>query len=222
MDSTPPADQDTSNDKTETKRIRDAVYTKLNQIEPEDAKQLYPKLKESLDAVEGLTQYEDGKAGRILTVVALLTALIGAFYGNVVRQCEMLADAHPKAWGWFQILFIAYCFTTFLSTAAVLVAIFPWFKIPFRWKSKTQNEVRTRFFAVEIAKTSEYAWASYFLSPPKQIEKDYCIDCIHEVHLISTKIARKFVILKIAGIGLILAGIVFLIWFSISAYLLLQ
>src|SRR5437773_2843759 len=59
----------------------------------DDVEALSPLAKESLDRVIALTEYEDGKAGRIITAIALLSAAAGAVYAGMLK--EVLSASAP-------------------------------------------------------------------------------------------------------------------------------
>src|ERR1700751_2002198 len=69
--------------------IRETVET-LSKLNPTDG-ELDAGLEQaraSLDEVKGLTDYQDGKATRLLTIITFLSALSGVLFGR-------LADSYP-------------------------------------------------------------------------------------------------------------------------------
>src|SRR6266513_2242606 len=84
---------------------------------------LSPLAKESLDRVIALTEYEDGKAGRIITAVALLSAAAGAVYAGMLK--EVLSGAAPLDQIVFNCGFFLYAVIDVIGVLLVLNAIYP-------------------------------------------------------------------------------------------------
>src|SRR5262245_62146975 len=85
----------------------------------------------SLDEGKALTEYEDAKVGRLLVIVAFLTALAGAVFNRfsttypLPRMSELMSDS---AYSWAlltYLLFTAYTVIVALSAFVVFDAIRP-------------------------------------------------------------------------------------------------
>jgi hypothetical protein len=94
----------------------------------DDVEALSPLAKESLDRVIALTEYEDGKAGRIITAIALLSAAAGAVYAGMLR--EVVSASAPLDRIVFNCGFFLYAVVDVIGVFLVLSAIYPWFNIP--------------------------------------------------------------------------------------------
>src|SRR6266496_3040987 len=90
--------------------------------------------RETLDRVTALTEYEDGKAGRVLTAVALLSAAAGAIYSSMLGNIlPALSWIHRTT---FNCVFFSYVTVDAVSVFLLLSAIYPWFHIPKYWRRK--------------------------------------------------------------------------------------
>jgi hypothetical protein len=156
---------------------------------------------DSLKEVKALTEYQDQKATRLVTVVAFLSALAGALFSAYAKD-------HPLAsylWGTTPNLAAALvvsvygafaAFVIFAATGALVV--FHATQTTFKWPSE-QNQPTSRLFYRGILSATPEAWAKSFVSETDpsafksgdQIKLEYSKDYILETYLVAAKVADK-------------------------------
>jgi hypothetical protein len=149
----------------------------------------------SLVEVIRLTEYEDGKANRILMSMAFLSALAGALFSKFVdKYNHILSD--PWTVSWFvvalvYIIFFVYVVVLILGVISVLYAVMPRFNIPNDWKNKSGTPASLLFFE-KIIEVTPAAWAEAFSARPADVVKrDYLNNSVLESYLIAEKIRTK-------------------------------
>lgn len=196
---------------------------------PEDLLELS---RESLKEVTRLTEYEDGKANRILTTFGFLSALAGAVSVALLPKTPkgtltpvgQWACAHLVFFG----LFFVYALLVTTGTSIVLWAIRPRFNIPPSWEAGTQREdsnssPRSRSFFAMILKTHPSKWGQYFAQTPiEDIKLDYLRDYVHETYLVADKIRLKLSFLQPGLLMLWLASVVLVLWVLSIPFALLE
>lgn len=201
----------------------------LNEWEPDlDNKSNLPNLtKRSLEAVTHLTEYEDQKASRILTAIALVSALVGVMYSVCVpKGSEGQILIYSAEYTFFcntlvilfHVLFGLYCFTVIFGAYIIIRAIMPRFKIP----SETGNQqMSSMIFAPLIAGLKPAEWAKKFTEKDfSKLQKQYVRNDVLEAYLIAAKIKDKLRVLQV-GIKMIYSGVLVLcIWIVITAMML--
>ena len=168
-----------------------------------------PLAKESLDTVTGLTEYEDAKAGRLITGIALLSAAAAAIYAAMLK--DVLPAMPVGARIRFNYAFFVYEVVNVLGVFLLLSAIYPWFNIPRYWKrrSKAPGPPTSMLFGPQIAKASPEAWVDAF-KEATSIKTRYLKDYVHETYLIAEKIKRKYRLLRWALIFVVVANLLLL------------
>jgi putative hydrolase of the HAD superfamily len=168
-----------------------------------------PLAKESLDTVTALTEYEDAKAGRLITGIALLSAAAGAIYAAMLKDVLPLMPVGVRIR--FNYAFFAYEVVNVVGVFLLLSAIYPWFNIPRYWKrrAKASGPPASMLFGPQIAKASPEAWVDAF-KETSSIKTRYLKDYIHETYLIAEKIKRKYRGLRWALIFVVVANLLLL------------
>jgi putative hydrolase of the HAD superfamily len=180
---------------------------------------LFALAKESLGTVTALTEYEDSKAGRLITGIALLSAAAGAIYAAMLK--DILPVVPVAARIRFNYAFFVYEVVNVIGVFLLLSAIYPWFNIPRYWKrrAKAPGPPASMLFGPQIAKASPEAWVEAFKTPGS-LKTRYLKDYIHETYLIAEKIKRKYTLLRCALIFVLPANLLLLpIWLVYCLYL---
>lgn len=124
--------------------------------EASEVQRIYDIAKASLSSVQALTEYEDGKVARILTIVAFLSAIVGA----VFIRFNTDYPSHSFSWSTSvratYLLFFAYIVFVALAAAVLIYAIRPTFNIPPEWRNPSAtNRPKSSFFYSEILKVTK-------------------------------------------------------------------
>ncbi|MGK9235778.1 hypothetical protein KXS07_28955 [Inquilinus limosus] len=186
---------------------------------------IHDAAKASFAEVKALTEYEDGKASRLLTIVAFLSAVVGAVFTRFATvypwpdircasiSAEWLLPAATHS------AFLIYIVLVTWSVLSVLNAIKPTFNAPSDWKNRsTPGLPKSMLFYQLIADVMPVQWGQAFqtLSAEKERSglKEYYAKCyIYESHLIAEKVEKKLSLLKPAIDRLRLAMAVLIAFF---------
>lgn len=167
----------------------------------------------SLKTVTLLTEYEDGKVARILTVVAFLSAVIGALFTRFQSEYRWSNGCWTVKAGY--VTFFAYVILVSISVYALIAAIRPRFNR--LQPSETKDKTPLSFiFSREIAAVKPQAWAAYWLKDFDAIAKAAAND-IAETYLIARKIEEKLADVA-QGMSFLRWGLVALVTFLICAF----
>jgi putative hydrolase of the HAD superfamily len=201
------------------------ILARLKHWAPTTVDKLLPLGRESLETVTALTEYEDGKAGRVLTAIALLSAAAGTIYA------AMLKELVPVLPWWdgviFNGLFLGYAGINGIGVVLLVRAIYPWFNIPSYWRKKKERSSgrpKSMIFGPLIAAVTPEAWADAFKEQPaSDLEVCYLKNYIHESYLIAEKILRKYKRLRNALWFVAIGNALLLpIWVGYTVYLNMQ
>ncbi|MDA9398572.1 hypothetical protein XH79_07090 [Bradyrhizobium sp. CCBAU 45389] len=134
-----------SKGKPTSKEVRDAGFRELAQklagwdIPTEAIDTTQDSAKASLAEVKALTEYEDGKASRLLTIIAFLSAVVGAVFTRFVTDYPWpdpgsVADNKMAALtiGAYA-AFLAYVLLVTISVIIILKAVKPTLNVPKSW-----------------------------------------------------------------------------------------
>src|SRR5262249_47944123 len=121
--------------------------------------------KRSLDEVTRLTEYEDGKANRILAAMAFLSALAGVLFARFVEKYHVLFLNGPwtnslPLMGVY-ILFFLYILCLVRGVILVIYAVKPRFNVPADWVKGTGKPGSFLFFQ-QIINVKPAEWAKAF------------------------------------------------------------
>jgi hypothetical protein len=180
--------------------------------------------KASLAEVKALTEYEDGKASRLLTIVAFLSALVGAVFTRFATDYpwsgfEMFETDHLSALVTATyIAFFAYVLLVTTSVLIILIAVEPRFNEPKAW-TESLDRPRSMLFYQGIIGVTAPIWGATFISLGTKKGEDltaYYAKCyIAESYLVAQKVKKKLRLLR-PGVGLLqVAMVVLLLFFSL-------
>jgi hypothetical protein len=181
------------------------------------------KVRESLDEVKGLTEYQDQKATRLLTILSFLSALAGGLLtifskaypfqtyliGSDINWQAVLVITAYALFGVFVVLAISGALVVFYAT-----------KTRFKWPKET-DAPRSRLFYAGIVSAPPQAWAKSFVTgsgpnkefiPATELQLSYTKDYILESYLVAAKVADKLRYLMPAQKILYLTVKVMLAW----------
>lgn len=177
----------------------------------------------SLNEVKALTEYEDGKVSRLLTIVAFLSAVIGATFTRFASDYRWpgVGTYSPDCTWWLPFsTYLAFFLYVTLVTAAVVVllgAVKPTFNLPASWKGPGKTGLPTSMvFYRGILDVSAAQWAEAFVQQTdgkgKRLKASYAKCYIGEAYLVAEKVADK---LRVAapGIGALRWAMVILLAF---------
>lgn len=187
-----------------------------------DFKDQTGRAKESLEEVKKLTEYQDQKVARLLTIIAFLTAAASTIFSRAFEIHPFPQNLgnlwHTVPLFVFYALFAAYLIITGLGALVSFYAM----QTRFSWSEQQENRTPSSFlFFRGIASTSPEAWANAFLeSNSKSLAIEYYKNYILESYLVATKIKEKLKYLQ-PGQRLLQIAIRFLIFWFISLFLVL-
>jgi hypothetical protein len=223
----------------ESKIIVDVVQS-LDKLQmPADINPYLERGRESLDEVKTLTEYQDQKVTRLLTIVAFLSALSGALFSR-------FADAYPlretfTTLGWFRggiLVMCAYAFFGLFALSAVCGALVVFHATRTRFKypdpeppaeGAPPRKPGSYIFFPEIIKVTPTDWAKSFISPsaaesdPAQVTMDtqlplrYFKNYVAESYLVAAKVADKLRYMMPAQSILLFSIRMLLIWVLLFA-----
>lgn len=158
----------------------------------------------SLDEVKGLTEYEDAKVGRLLTIVAFLTALAGAVFNRFASsyplpRWEELASDCANFWPALTYLFFGiYSLVVAVSAFIIFGAIKPTFNEPAQWKAPSEGRPKSMNFYARILDSNPRVWGETFVdltaksnASGNALRARYAKDYIFESYLVAEKVALK-------------------------------
>ncbi|TXG96739.1 MAG: hypothetical protein E6R08_08645 [Nevskiaceae bacterium] len=194
---------------------------------PNDAlDRIHDAAKISLGEVKALTEYEDGKASRLLTIVAFLSALVGAVFTRFTTDYPWpgfgaLDINSPSTLTMATyVAFFIYVLLVTASVLIVLIAVQPRFNVPETWKGSTGVRPASTLFYKGILDVSAPTWGDTFANLAANEGKDlkafYAKCYIQETYLVAEKVAVKLRLLS-PGVRLLQAAMcVLLIFFLLS------
>jgi hypothetical protein len=189
---------------------------------------LYDAARMSLNEVKALTEYEDGKVARLLTIVAFLSAVIGAVFtrfasdyiwpGFPVRGSALIQLLPALTY----IVFFIYVVLVTWSTCRVIGAVRPRFNVPATWSGSAKSGLPgSMLFYETILDVSAPQWGKAFETltgdDAKKLREYYAKNYIAEAYLIAEKVAKKLKVLEPGINGLRIAMVVLIAFFVLYA-----
>lgn len=184
------------------------------------------RAKESLEEVKKLTEYQDQKIARLLTISAFLTAAASTIFSRALEIHPFPQNLdnlwHTALLSAFYILFAIYLMLTGLGALVSFYAM----QTRFVWNGKEEGSApRSFLFYQGIASFSPEDWAKSFLakdgqSPSMSLAAEYYKNYILESYLVATKIKEKLEYLQ-PGQYLLQFAIRFLVLWFVSLFLVL-
>jgi hypothetical protein len=151
------------------KDIEEAL-SNLDEQNTENLQSYIERGRESLDEVKGLTEYQDQKATRLLTIIAFLSALSGALFSKFIDLYPLRTSpsGFPFHLGTVLVLSTYLLFALFiLSAIAGALVIFHATRTKFKYPTEQQHVDRTGkesyLFYSDIVSSSPTAWAKSFV-----------------------------------------------------------
>jgi len=206
----------------------DLAKLALDEMDSAQLKALRDSYRESLDEVKEQTEYQDQKAGRLLTVVSIFAAIGGVIIGKFV---EYFPPKAPFPLVDHTLVLASYAvFGLFLGTALTgAMVIFHASRTRYRYENRSaiaKDEVNSRLFYMPISKTTPAAWVTRFETylPTKKrdqvggarLQADYLRDCVLEAYLIACKANDKVRYLRPAQDLLSTSTKLFLTWLVVA------
>ena len=185
--------------------------------------------RETLDEVKALTDYQDGKATRLLTIIAFLSALAGVLFGK-------LADLYPLhvwvaraevTWWHLALICVAYIGFAIFALLAVCGAMVTFHALRARFRyPKTSRDGRANSFLFfrEILGVPPGDWARSYVAPDDRtklagdIKLRYFHNYVTESYLIAAKVADKVRYLVPAQSLLASATRTLVLWLLVSGF----
>jgi hypothetical protein len=164
--------------------------------------------KASLEEAKAQTEYQDGKATRLLTVTTFLTALAGAFFSSFATEYPLrtLSDQVDKTYWLLLATYLAFLAFVLFALFGALVTFHTTrtrFKYPAdAMVAKQAGPTKSFLFFREIIGVSPTGWANSFVSisdaggkPAAALRPDlkieYLKNYVAEAYLIAAKAADK-------------------------------
>jgi hypothetical protein len=185
----------------------DQLVTRLNNWSiPDDAvDRVHDAARASLNEVKALTEYEDGKVSRLLTIIAFLSAVVGAVFTRFAADYAWPAISR-FSWSadWFlptatYLSFFSYILLVTWSVLKVLGGVRPKFNVPATWigASKAGLPPSMTFYR-GILDVSAPQWGEAFeqLTGANALDlKRYYAKCyVTEAYLVAEKVADKLAV----------------------------
>jgi hypothetical protein len=222
--------------------IREIISKELDGLKgnPDALKSYLDRGRETLDEVQELTEYQDQKATRLLTIVTFLSALAGVLFTRLAEAYPLrIIWSHTEGFLKITLLTTAYgLFALFvLSAICGALVIFHATKFKFTYPPAEPEQPGRRLtrphsylFYSSIIEVTPAAWAKSFvtpatngqvgLEPDPDISANYLKNYILESYLIAVKVADKLRFLEPGQSILSFAIKVLLFWFlSVGATL---
>jgi hypothetical protein len=194
-----------SAEKIDSKAMLDEIRKSLDAFDFADAeltKTVDPKLlldraKDSLEEAKKQTEYQDAKAGRLLTIVAFLTAAVGTVFGKFIDLYPLHNDAALVSW---TSLFVGATYLLFgiylLLVAAGALVTFHAMSTRFIWPPGGGNladkdDIVSVLFYQSIVRTKPEAWGKLFAGDQATLMRTYYKNYATEAYLVATKVADK-------------------------------
>lgn len=179
---------------------------------PADAlDRVHDAAKASLAEVKALTEYEDGKASRLLTIIAFLSALVGAVFTRFATDYPwpgFAAFAADPIWALTMATYLAFFVYVVVVTISVLIifsAVRPRFNIPKTWVGSKADRPASTLFYKGILDVTAPTWGETFKSlgsenKGEDLKAFYAKCYIAESYLVAEKVAVKMRLLQ-PGVG---------------------
>lgn len=179
--------------------IREAVkgfQFDANELSKADPKLLLDRAKDSLEESKKQTEYQDAKAGRLLTIVAFLTAAVGTVFGKFIDLYPLHNGTVPASQTSLLVIATYVFFGVYLLlVAAGALVSFHAMSTRFVWPTSSnfadKGDVGSVLFWQQIIRTKPEAWGSLFAGDKGELLHKYYTNYVAEAYLIATKVADK-------------------------------
>lgn len=192
-----------ASEKIESKEMLDTIKASLkdfkfdaNELGKADPKLLLDRAKDSLEEAKKQTEYQDAKAGRLLTIVAFLTAAVGTVFGKFIDLYPLHNGAAPASETslWITGTYLLFGVYLLLVAAGALVT-FHAMSTRFVWPTANnladKPDVDSMLFWQQIIRTKPEAWGTVFAGEKGELLRTYYLNYVSEAYLVSAKVADK-------------------------------
>lgn len=145
-------------------------------------------------------EHEDGKAQRILTAMAFLTAAAGFIFGHV-KSVDLNFPVINNI-GFAPFSFFMFVATMIAGTLFLLAALGPRFNIPTPWRNRNAGGYpRSLLFSQLIIEESQEKWTSHWTnSTPEKLNSELASNYAFEAYLLSQKVGFKVGSMKVGKV----------------------
>jgi len=151
--------------------------------------------RESFKEVLASDEHEDGKAQRILTAMAFLTAAAGVIFAELSRARIGASLRFPFfiTYGYLPVCFFAFVVTMIIGTLFFLAALGPAFNIPAMWRKKDKGPYpRSLLFSQLILQGTPEEWENYWeKSSVENLQVELAKNYVTEAYLLAEKVRFK-------------------------------
>jgi hypothetical protein len=197
--------RETTAERIDSKEMLDEIRASLDAFDfatAEVTKTVDPKLlldraKDSLEEAKKQTEYQDAKAGRLLTIVAFLTAAVGTVFGKFIDIYPLHNDSALVSWTsfWVGATYLLFGIYLLLVASGALV-VFHAMSTRFVWPPGGSNladkdDIVSVLFYQSIIRTKPEAWGKLFAGDQATLMRTYYKNYATEAYLIATKVADK-------------------------------
>lgn len=160
-----------------------------------DPKILMDRAKDSMEEAKKQTEYQDGKAGRLLTIVAFLTAAVGTVFGKFVDTYPLHNSPSVGVTSqWVIASYLLFGIYLLLVASGALVT-FHAMSTRFVWPKGSdladEDRVRSFLFYQQVVRTKPEVWGKAFADDKNALLRNYYKNYVTEAYLISAKVADK-------------------------------
>jgi hypothetical protein len=189
---------------TDTEAI-EAISAEVKHLAPnEDALENALKVaRESLDEVTAQTDYQDGKATRLLTILTFMSAFSGLAFNRLADGYPLSIISWADKWSSFNsglvvVSYLLFAAFALLATSGALVT-FHAIRARFRYPRAAAKDrpPASMLFWMGISRTQPNRWAKAFVDPADatkvapELRTEYLRNYIVETYLIAAKVADK-------------------------------
>ena len=156
--------------------------------------------RESFKEVLASDEHEAGKAQRILTAMAFLTAAAGVIFAELSRAGIGASLKFPffSTYGYLPVCFFAFVATMIIGTLFFLAALGPAFNIPKVWRNKDKRSYpRSLLFSQVILQGTQMDWEKYWEESGVENLKDKLAEnYVTEAYLLAEKVRFKVTMMR--------------------------
>lgn len=156
--------------------------------------------RESFKEVLASDQHEDGKAQRILTAMAFLTAAAGLIFAELNRTGIGASLKFPfsTTYDYLPVCFFAFVATMIIGTLFFLAALGPAFNIPKVWRTKEKTSYpRSLLFSQLILQGTQTDWEDYWgKSSVENLQVKLVKNLVTEAYLLAAKVRFKVTMMR--------------------------
>lgn len=183
--------------KISVKTVIEKINLELKDLHFADAKEAEHHLnqaKASYAEAKAATEYQDNKTGRLLTIMAFLTAAAGTVFAKAVDKFP-LEPVIASSWETYLVplLYIAFALYFLMVVTGALISFYA-MQTRFATTKEADvviNKMKSFFFFKQITTTEPAAWAQSFLVTPRDLVTLSIKHYVVETYLIAFKASDK-------------------------------